>query len=511
MSKRKKKNAITLIFLLLALVLLIVFYIWYSGRDKAVEENDSTANRQEEGAAKEDASLNLATMDPTLIDTLHFSNPEVDLTLVCKEEVWKSEANPERPINQENVSKMLNILVNVKAQRLISEKPEDLGEYGLSEPRISVEAFQSDGKTLTLKVGDKAVGVEGYYARVNEEDAVYLLAVGYGTEFSYTDTDMTAVAEDPVITSDNIFHIEVMKKDGDNFELLYDTENTLDGTGSGLFPWVILKPYEEGYAADSSKVSEVLPSFSTFDFIACVDYSGVNLDKYGLEDPTASILVEYYEYYTMTLETPETDPNTGEEITEKTYYEAKNIKIHVGSADNTGNYYVRLDGDNLVYTMPAEDIEGMLTVDPFKVISSFISLQNIESIDRIDVEIEGQPYTMEIKRETITNDAGEADTKATYYYNGKTVQEDVFKGVYQVMIAAGYDAKIMEAVDTEGVTPFMTISYQAKGKILNKTSYLPYNESFYIIDNGGQIRFFADKRKIDNIADRIVKFNKLEE
>ncbi|HKL98369.1 MAG TPA: DUF4340 domain-containing protein, partial [Mobilitalea sp.] len=399
MSKRKKKNAITLIFLLLTLVLLIVFYIWYSGRDKVVEENDGTAKQQEEGAAIEEASLNLATLDPTQIETLHFSNPELNLTLVRKEEIWKSEADPERPINQENVSKMLNILANVKALRLISEKPEDYGEYGLSEPSISVEAFQTDGNTLTLKVGDKAVGVEGYYGRVNEGEAVYLLATGFGTGFVYTDTEMTAVAKNPKITSDNIFHIEVMKKDGENFELLYDTENTIDGTGSGLFPWVILKPYEEGYAADSSKVAEVLPSFSTFDFIACVDYSGVNLDKYGLEDPTASILVEYYEYHTMTLETPETDPNTGGEITEKTYYEAKNIKIHVGSADDSGNYYVRLDGDNSVYTMPAEGVDGMLTVDPFKVISSFISLQNIESIDRVEIEIEGQLYTMEIKRE----------------------------------------------------------------------------------------------------------------
>ncbi|HKL99910.1 MAG TPA: hypothetical protein VJZ06_08385, partial [Mobilitalea sp.] len=157
-----------------------------------------------------------------------------------------------------------------------------------------------------------------------------------------------------------------------------------------------------------------------------------------------------------------------------------------------------------------EGVDGMLTVDPFKVISSFISLQNIESIDRVEIEIEGQLYTMEIKREAITNDSGEADNKATYYYNGNIVQEDVFKNVYQVMIAAGYDAEMKEAVDTEGLTPFITISYHGEGKLLNKTSYLPYNESFYIIDNGGQVRFFADKRKIDNIADRIMKFSKSE-
>jgi flagellar basal body-associated protein FliL len=41
MSKRKKKNAVTLISLLLVTVALIVFYIWYSGRNQASEEDKS--------------------------------------------------------------------------------------------------------------------------------------------------------------------------------------------------------------------------------------------------------------------------------------------------------------------------------------------------------------------------------------------------------------------------------------------------------------------------------------
>lgn len=508
MSKRKKKNLITIISLLLALVLLIVFYFWYSNRNAS---NEKKASETTENGEKGET---LVTMDMTLINSLHFTNKDADMKLVLEDQVWKSEETPDQPINQSYVQNMIKILSEVKALRVISEDPQDLSEYGLTEPEIYVQAVQSDGKTLTLKLGDEAAGGEGYYSLVNDDKTVYLIDITYGTGLGYSNTDMTAVEDAPTIKAEEIYHIEVINRDGEDFELLDDRDGKYGDIGNGLFSWKILKPYEEGYTADSSKVSEkLLPNYLSFKFLTCVDYSGKDLSKYGLEDPAASVLVEYEEVHIETLEEPKKDPNTGEEITEETTKEDKSFKIYVGNSDNAGNYYVRREGDNAVYTMKMEEIDKMLDVDAFSVMSSFITIPNIDHIDKIDVQIDGKTYTMSIERETVKNESGEQEIKATYYYNGNTVEEDVFKDVYQIMIAAGYDAEIKEEVDAEGIKPYLTISYylNTEGNKVCTTSYLPYDDSFYLVDNGNPIRFFADKRDIDAVVNSIQEFKRTEE
>ena len=161
--------------------------------------------------------------------------------------------------------------------------------------------------------------------------------------------------------------------------------------------------------------------------------------------------------------------------------------------------------------MEAEDVDAMLQVDAFSILSTFISIYNIETVDRIDIDISGKPYTMEIKREVTTDSEGNEETKASYYYNGKEVEEDTFKDVYQVMIGAKFDTQLKEEVSLKELDPILTISYHLEDSDKTYTSkYYPYDESFYITDNGGPIIFKADKRRIDQIIKTIEEFKKAE-
>ncbi len=512
MSRRKRKNAITLISLLLATAALIVFYFWYSGREQESGKKDSDQQgsmQDNEGNATPDTAVNLelAKMDTALINTIHLVNQNTDLKLNLDGKLWKSEAETERPINQEKVVDMLNLAAVVKAKKLIMEKPADPAEYGLAEPAIYFEAIQSDGKALRLNIGDKAITGDGYYAQVNDSDTVYLLDTTYGTRMAYSDLDMTAIENVPVITADSIYHIVVEKKDGNNFELLYDTENKADKTGSGMFPWVVLQPYEEGYSADGTKVSDLLLNYASIKFVQNIDYTGKELGKYGLEEPAAAITIGYYETRTETLDKPETDPNTGQEITEKTYKDEKSYKIYVGNSDGGENYYVRPEGSSSVYTMKAETADKMLQTNPFGVLTSFITIPNIDTVNKIEISIDGQPYTMEIGRDTAKDETGKEITTATYYYNGKTVEEKVFKDVYQIIILAGYDKEIAEPVKEEDFTPTLSITYHLTNGNTLTSSYMPYNESFYIVrTQDNPIRFYSDKREIEEIITAIKDF-----
>ncbi|MDF2944816.1 MAG: hypothetical protein K0S01_3674 [Herbinix sp.] len=498
MAKRKKRNAITLVSLLLALAALIVVYLWYINREVASEDAQDKAQ-----------TISVATMKKDQLSSIHYIAKDADLTLVLKDAEWKSQEEPDRPINQTNVTSMINLIDDISATRMVNEAPENLADYGLSEPVAYLQATQTDGVTVTLQIGAEVAGGDGYYALVNEDKKVYLLDTTYGSGLQYSNSDMTAVEEAPEITGENIHHIDIEKRDGEDFELLNNSENGLASNGSGIYTWVILKPYEEGLTADDSKVSELQKNYTTFDFVACVDYNGKDLSLYGLEDPMASIYVGYYETDTKTLEEPEVNPDTGEKVTEKTIRNEKEYMIYVGNQDEDGNYYVRKDGSKAVYIMKADSIDKMLQVDAFSIINPFVCIPNIDNVDKIAITIEGTTYNMELKRTTGKNDAGDEESNTTYYYNGKEVGEDVFKKVYQIMIAAKYDAEIKEAIATDGEDPYMTISYHTTGdkeKTLS-ASYLPYDDSFYIVKTVDGARFFADKRKIDDIAKAVIEFN----
>ncbi|MDD3173295.1 MAG: DUF4340 domain-containing protein, partial [Herbinix sp.] len=187
-------------------------------------------------------------------------------------------------------------------------------------------------------------------------------------------------------------------------------------------------------------------------------------------------------------------------------------KIFIGDKDENGDYYVRSDGSNAVYTLSSDTVDTMLQVEVFSIMNPYVCLPNIDSVDKISAEIAGKQYTMQIKHPTATNDADKDETSATYYYNGNEVTEDNFKSVYQSMIAAKYDAELTQDVDTSALEPVMTLSYHIFGDTDKTftTSYLSYNDSFYIADIGKSVYFLVDKRVIDQITNAISTFTVIE-
>ncbi len=495
MAKRKKRNALTMVFLLLALILLIGIYLWYSNREDSSEESEEVTE-----------TIDLVTVDTEQLTSLHYIREDADLTLTLKDEVWISEEEPERPINQEYVEAMINAIKDVKADRIVMENPENLEDYGLATPSATFIGTLQDGTTVTVKIGNAAGSSEGYYGLVNEDGIVYLLPIEMGTAFQYSDAQMTALPETVDITAENIYYIHVDHREGDDYELKYNDSGELDNSGSNNYTWDILKPYGKGYTADSSKMSDIQANYSGFNYISCIDYKGEDLSLYGLENPIATIEIGYYKEKTQTLEEPETDSETGEEVTEKTIREDHVYKVYLGDKDETGNYYVRIDGSSAVYTIGSSSVESMLTVDVFDIMNPYVLIPNIEQVDGISIDMAGTTYSMRIDRTTKEKEEGEEETVTSYYFDNKVVEEDQFKELYQLLIATQYDAEIKEEVSTEGIEPVMTLTFHISGGKTVSASFLPYNDSFNVVKKEDGTRFFVDKRKIDDIMDSVSNF-----
>lgn len=495
MSRRKKKNAVTLILLFVALVGLVGIYVWYSGRVKEKEKEEETP------------AIELATIDTDLISSLHYINDDADIVLVKQEDSWVSEAEPGRPIKQSNVTSMLNAIKSIKAERIVDENSDKLDEFGLDEPAI-LEVALTDGTKVKIKIGLEVIHSMGYYGMINDDRNVYMLSRDLGLALRYNNTDMTEVENTPSADLANIRYIGITNKNGSDYELAKYSEKIYSNAGNSLNSWKILKPYGIKYGADDAKIQELLPVYASFSFLSCVDYKAEDLSKYGLDEPAATVHVGYYISRTEKLDKPEKDPETDKLITEKTYEDPAEYILYIGDKDETGDYYALLEGSQAVHTIDNVKVESMLDVDAFSLLDKYVLMPNIVDVDRIQAEVNGKTYDMEIKRTTEKDDEGKEKTVSTYFFNGKESEEKAFKANYQAMIAAQYDSVIKDDIDIEGMTPILSLSMHlfGEGEGTYSVKFYPYNDYLSIIQNADGLLFFADKRRIDAIVESITSF-----
>lgn len=496
MSKRKRKNVITLGLLLVALAVLCGVYFWYSDRAKKKQEQEETPK------------IDLVDIDIEQISSMHYVKDDADIILVKQGDVWISQSEPGRPIKQSNVTNILNAIKSIKADRIVTENPDNLADFGLEKPEALLEVNLQDGSTVTIKVGIEVIHSQGYYGMVNNDGKVYQLSRDLGLAMRYNNTDMTELEDTPDIESANVTYIKVAYKNGTEYELKKYDEKIYSNAGNTLCPWKVLKPYGKEYGADAEKMQELQGFYAGISYLACVDYKAEDLAKYGLEDPEYVVHVGYNVARTEKLDKPEKDPATDQLITEKTYYDPHEYKLYIGNKNEDGNYYVIMEGSKAVHTMDDNRVDRMINIDPFSLLDAYVMMPNISEVDKIEVVTGGKNYNMEIKRSTEKDDKGEEKTVSSYFFNGEEVEEKPFKTMYQVMISTQYDSEIKEEISLEGVEPVLSMSFHlfGDGEGTYSVDFYPYNDSFNIIKKPDGLTFFADKRRVDAVIESVTTF-----
>jgi hypothetical protein len=98
-------------------------------------------------------------------------------TFAAKDGVWKMIAPLEADAEQREVSDLAMSFAELRAGKLVAEKPGDLKPYGLDRPQAQVQLFAPDGAkpALTVLVGSKEKDGNRLYAMVQGSDLVALL------------------------------------------------------------------------------------------------------------------------------------------------------------------------------------------------------------------------------------------------------------------------------------------------------------------------------------------------
>lgn len=486
----KGKKGITLIVGIVLLMLLVLSYLMLHSGNK-----DGEDTREEEVKTSSVAKLKEEDMA-----SVSFGAKDNMLTFIQEDNTWYLEADKEFPVDQQAVSDLLSKLSDVQASRTI-ENPEDLEEYGLEDPQTSIIVTAADGEKTSFYIGDDNAVVSGCYMYLNDaRDRVYLVDTEMKTSFLCGLYDLAEKASFPSITSSSITRYRIDKEDS-QFAVNEDSNSKTGWTVTG---WDGSKK-----PAASDAVSNTFTKLSSLSFNSYVNYKEDSLEQYGLANPTAVITADYTE--TVKDESSE-ESSEGSDTSGESQETAvdRQIVITVGNEDENGNYYVKTEGIQGIYTMSAEELNTLLDDDAASYLDTYVNKVSFADLSKLEVVRDQTVYTIvskSVEKESSegenTADEEEQETELKYYMNDQEIDSAEFLAFYEKVSGMESDSRL-DRMPESALEPELTIKFydKASGEETD-VDYYAYDSNFYLTADNHDNYLLVNKMDIREMLEKL--------
>ena len=538
MKNRKKALIIAMICLAAAAVLYLL----------VVKMNQKEANSESDDS---DDSLVISSVDSGQITAISYEKDGKSLSFIKEDGTWYDAEDKKFPVNQDSLTTMTNTLGAVSAIRKL-EKPEALSEYGLDSPVLTVRYTASDGKEAEFIVGDTNDAAGGAYLKISGDDAVYLVSSDFADSFNSDIYQLADMESFPTITSDSITDISV-NSNGHTLEIKNDSEGGQ----------TVLENGKEQENCASSSVSQFISAVTGITFKSHVEYNCKDLSKYGLDQPTAEVTVDYTTTETVSsgdsddsesanstddtkaasaesaAENTSETADTGETETEteaETVEVAKQVVLHIGSQNDDGDYYAAMDGSKEVHVISADTIKELIGKKASDFIDNEIlsgTLSNAKSIDvtigsdsrhlakeevakaddTVDsAETEGTDSekaaeTTDAAADETTADAEKVDeseteteTEEKWYEGDKEIALTDLSSVYSDLSGMSAE-KILDTAAKPTGDAAISVTVKWEDDTETTVSFTAYDSSFHLAEINGEARKLVNKRDVEKLVE----------
>ena len=318
---------------------------------------------------------------------------------------------------------LYNAYAALSASRTVNEAPEDIAIYGLDDPQLTVTLTMDDGSEQQVYYGDAMPTADGYYIMISGDETVYALSNNayeatnkVATEF--ISTQMISVWESPLDEDGNALYevptIDYLEIEGGTLAEygLYRMENMTEEEMSTTYSsgYKIVSPIEAEFRVRSDSDGNDQNAVYTEKF---ADYSAehvevaypteADLTACGFDEPSAVIRFS----------------RDGEE-------HIWTFGAETTTMGGAKGYYVMVDDVQVIY-VAAEVSLPWLTADLNNLYSTLLILPLIDTVESIDVEVNGQKYEITC--------SGESSTLVAVI-NGTEVKTANYRKLYQYLLSA---------------------------------------------------------------------------
>ena len=511
-----------------AVVVLVVLGGVYVGLNTYVSKEEKT-----ESSSEEESKTEVFSVKTDDIKSLGFIVDKKAVTFEKKDDSWVKEDETAFPVNQTTLDSAASAIETVEADRVL-EDVEDLTEYGLDSPSNTVTVDTADG-TTKFNIGDENTSTNQYYISKDDDDStVYVVAADTVSPFMNSLYDYAQGEDFPTIDSSTVKKVQV-SEDKDSYVLEENSDGaTWDVSGDGS---------SDKESADTTAAGNVTSGLGSFAFDQFVNYNAEDLSQYGLDKPYATITVDYQEEVeddsTDSTNSGENDSTASESDSEssdstdtdsssedadsaddkasaeessadsadstdasddsdssedsKTTTVDKQLAIYVGDEAGDGSRYVTVDNKQ-IYTMSTDTLSAVIDKTPSDLWSLIVNYLSVKNLDQLQVTYGETTSTVNVSRETSTDDDGNEKETTTYQLDGKEIESTTFTTFYNKLINMAGQKRLTEAY-TPAADPEMTAVFTDSDKNQTTVTFYTYDTNYYAAVVGDKV-FLVNKMTV---------------
>ena len=487
-----------------AVVVLAVLGGVYVGLNTYVSKEEKTESSEEESKTE---VFSVKTDDikslEFIVDKKEVTFEKKDDSWVKKDDSWVKKDETAFPVNQTTLDSAASAIKKVEADRVL-EDVEDLTEYGLDSPSNTVTVDTADG-TTKLNIGDENTSTNQYYISKDDDDStVYVVAADTVSPFMNSLYDYAQGEDFPTIDSSTVKKVQI-SENKDSYVLEENSDGaTWDVSGDGN---------SDKESADTTAAGNVTSGLGNFAFDQFVNYNAEDLSQYGLDKPYATITVDYQEKVknnsTDSTESGENDSTASESDSEsgasadtdsssedadsKTTTVDKQLVIYVGDEAGDGSRYVTVDNKQ-IYTMSTDTLSAVIDKTPSDLWSLIVNYVSVKNLDQLQVTYGETTSTVNVSRETSTDDDGNEKETTTYQLNGKEIESTTFTTFYNKLINMAGQKRLTDAY-TPAADPEMTAVFTDSDKNQTTVTFYTYDTNYYAAVVGDKV-FLVNKMTV---------------
>ena len=493
MQSKKIKQLIVLV---VAFVALIAFYAWFSSYKDKKEEKESEKDKVE--------ATEVFSVDANKLVGIEYKYKDKKYSLVynSKDKKWKIKGKEGWPINQSTIESMISSITTITSKTDIKSTNKE--DFGLDKPSKTVLIkSKNDDKSISTKLlfGNEAPNSLGHYCMVDGQEKIFVVDSQIYNAFEYDNMGLLNVETISGISSDGIYDVNVKGKKF-NLKAKYDGD-----IKSSNGKWIIAKPYNKKQVGIESMFTEYFVNYESLAYgEKVVAYKPKDLGKYGLDKPTYSAEIKYYEEVESDKDSSD-DKNDEAETTisdkKKTYslLVGKGITEDIDDQGPTVvSYYVMKKGGDRVYTMDASTIESLFEQQAFDFVDKAVNGNDILNYEYVQLETSDKTYKLSKQSKKNKDSDGKSTVDYLYKFNDKEIEATYADKITNELYGFSYEAEIgSKKISKDKV--IATLKYKGKedGKKDCTIKFLNYDDSCYRVDKDGEKEFLVAKDNLDKL------------
>ena len=243
--------------------------------------------------------------------------------------------------------------------------------------------------------------------------------------------------------------------------------------------WSFSVPYESWVSVDTEAMYEYFAHLETLN----LEKTDVSEEEAGLTENTDnSIFVAYY--------SQQEEENAGQAEPDE------GITYWIGNEADGEHYYVKTSCGNEIWTADKAAVDGLLEPETYDMILKVANLVSIETVSSVDIEIDGENYTMDLSDQENGN----------YKLNGTKADKEEVSSLYTELISIFIEKEIEDQnAERDTTEPIMTFTFHRNIEEAPDIveSFYKYEKDYAAVNINGTEFFLADIASVNDLADTI--------